>query len=272
MNKVLSNSLFKKDNKSFFALKDRVKEFNVAVNGNNIIQDDIFSIMENYARKQDIELETMFIPVKDDDFCAFTCIRQGKIFVIINSRIILSKQIFAAAHELYHIYCCMDETNGSLLSEGSLLTADALDENVTSKEDIEANAFAGLLLAPGNAIHEQMDIYGIDKDNILIKDIIKLMDIFAVPYKAMVLRLYEETYLKERMAEELLSVPSEKIIRDIELFHVAKRWQRRTPEHINFGRLQGLISSNIEHDVLPKSRLQEDYARVQHIIKELGKQ
>lgn len=32
-----------------------------------------------------------------------------------------------------------------------------MDEDVKCKEDLEANAFAGLLLVPSNALYEQID-------------------------------------------------------------------------------------------------------------------
>lgn len=266
MNSVLSNSLYKKNNAQFQLLRNKTKEFNGVFNGNNIIRDDIFRIMENYARKQETKLEIMFLPIKDDDFCAFTCIRKGIFFVVINSWLPLSKQIFAAGHELYHIWCYFSNGDNSLLKDGSLLTADDMNE------DMEANAFAALLLVPLGALNEQMDIYGIDKKNITLKDVLLLMSIFAIPYKALILRLYEEGYLSEKITEEFLTISSEEVLKSSELYGDGVRWQRRTPEIVSLGHLQGLINSNDEMEVLSQQRIQEDRERLSQIMQIFGKE
>lgn len=65
------------------------------------------------------------------------------------------------------------------------------DETGRTQEDLEANAFAGLLLMPDQLLHEQILLYGLDKDLVSVDSILMLMDMFAMPYKAVVLRLFE---------------------------------------------------------------------------------
>ena len=65
------------------------------------------------------------------------------------------------------------------------------DETGRTQEDLEANAFAGLLLMPDQLLHEQILLYGLDKDLVSVDSALMLMDMFAMPYKAVVLRLFE---------------------------------------------------------------------------------
>lgn len=75
-----------------------------------------------------------------------------------NSQLILCKQIFAVAHELYHIYCYVEDINQSTITGGSLLNSQIGDEAAVTQEDLEANAFAGLLLMTDKEMREQTDI------------------------------------------------------------------------------------------------------------------
>lgn len=97
------------DQKKFQELFQAVIQFNSLYNGNNIIQDDIFSVLTNYARKKQEDLDLFRFPAKDDDFCALTCVQKGRVFTYVNSWLPVSNQIFAAAHELYHIWCFLEK-------------------------------------------------------------------------------------------------------------------------------------------------------------------
>ena len=44
------------------------------------------------------------------------------------------------------------------------------DETGRTQEDLEANAFAGLLLMPDQLLHEQILLYGLDKDLVIDQD------------------------------------------------------------------------------------------------------
>ena len=62
--------------------------------------------------------------MEDAELCACKFIRQGRMFVMINFALPLSKQIFLAAHELYHFYCHLEEKDVALLQSGSILESD----------------------------------------------------------------------------------------------------------------------------------------------------
>ena len=155
MCRVLENSLFMKDRKKYTKISECAISFNSLYNKNNIIQDDIFNILENYAARHDMPFDMLRYPIRDTELCACTFIRQGRIFVMINSLLPLSKQIFAAAHELYHIYCYFEEDDSILLQSGSILESDIIEEEAKEIEDMEANAFAAILLAPKERLDEQ---------------------------------------------------------------------------------------------------------------------
>ena len=258
MGNVLDDSLFKQRPEKFCELSGAVELFNIKYNGSNILQDDIFFILKNYARTKGISLELIRFPVKDEDFCALTCVRNEKIFVYINSWLPLSKQIFAAAHELYHIWSFIEEKDTSVLRKGSLLNASDMDEYVKNNEDREANAFAGMLLVPPNALFEQMKIYGISREKQNLEDIIQLMAIFSVPYKAMLLRLYEEGYMKLGHIDEFLKLDKDFLKKKISYIAEADRWQKRTPEIIQLGSLKQLMDQNQEDELLTDSRATSD--------------
>jgi len=270
MENVLENSLYMQDNIKFKQLTQAVIQFNSIYNGNNIIQDDIFSVLVNYARKNRECLDLLRFPTKDDDFCALTCVQKGRIFVYVNSWLPLSKQIFAAAHELYHIWCFIENRDRSVLRKGSFLSASAMDEDVKSQEDREANAFAGLLLVPSSALREQMQIYGIDREHLGMEEFIRLMAIFSVPYKAILMRLCEDRYLDQTDLMHFLSVPKTTYEKSILYTPDAQRWQRRTPEILQAGSLQQLIDQNQEYELLTNTRAASDLEVLHNIRSRYG--
>ena len=260
MIKLIQNSLYKKDLRRFRELQDEVQTFNLLHNGNNIIQDDIFRVMTNYANKNGIRLETMHLPLGDDDVCAFTTIREGIIFVVINSRLPLSKQVFAAAHELYHVVCCVK--TGAEENIGSMLTAEEMDESAANSEDREANAFAAMLLVPSAALQEQVNILRIKKADPKVDELLKLIDVFGIPYKALVMRLVEEDYISEDTAIRLGDISATELEKVSLWKNIAARWLVKKTETFDFAGLEGMIHEYEELELMPESRLAEDQRRL----------
>ena len=164
MNNVLEDSLFVSQNKKFDEIQSIVRQFSAEYVGNSIIKDNIFAVIQNYARKKEIALEMLRYPIHDDELWALTFLKQDTIFVCVNTALPLCKQFFAAAHELYHIYCYVENADQSYIKNGSMLDSATGDETGRTQEDLEANAFAGLLLMPNQLLHEQILLYGLDKD------------------------------------------------------------------------------------------------------------
>lgn len=265
---LFDSILYKADAKRFEQIREISAGFSSYYIGQNIIQDDIFAVIENYARTKEMPLEWLRFPIRDPKLCACTFIRSGRIFVMMNSGIPMSKQIFAAAHELYHIRCFLEEDNLELIKRGSILKAATIDAGATEEEEMEANAFAGILLVPVDALEQQIRIYQINKEAIEMNDILTLMDIFAVPYKAMVLRLLEEKIISDDQARKMTAVPFSKVKKLIQMTGKAKRWDMIPSGYEKFGNLVENLTINTEQEALPKSRLDSDWKELER-IKEL---
>lgn len=265
MFKVLENSLFVRNRERYDLIRKRANAFNANYTGSNIIQDDIFHIIENYVLQQDMHLELFRFPLGDDDFCACTFIRESRVFVVINTLMPLAKQIIAAAHELYHLYNYFEENDPSYPQRGSILDATTMDEDTTKEEDMEANAFAGAVLVPSLLLKEQMSIYRVRKESIGLTEILLLMEVFAVPYKAMVLRLFEEGIIVEDEVHRLLEIDEKEISRRCELTGRAMRWERNTKQEVSFGSLRENMDMVSRLDAVDHDRYQQDVARIREI-------
>lgn len=267
MDSFLNGILYNKNKSRFNQIKNIAAGFTQLYIGDNIIQDDIFSVIENYARTKEMPLEWIRLPIDDRELCACTFIRGGRIFVMLNSKLSLSKQIFAAAHELYHIRCYLEEDDSELEKSGSILDSKTIDTGTTEEEEMEANAFAGALLASVDDLEQQIRIFGINKSNIEIDDVLTLMDIFAIPYKAMVLRLIEEEIISKQKAKDLICIPGTDIEKRMMITGRAKRWAMIPIGNEKLGSIMENIADNYENEILPESRLKSDMERLDEIKK-----
>lgn len=267
MKDVFAESLYKKQNKQFEKINDQSKAFAANYCGNTIIRDTIFCIVSNYARKRELSLEVLRYPFNDDELWAFTFVKKGTIFLCVNAELPICKQIFATAHELYHIHCYAENINMSTITNGSLLDSKTFDKAEASQEDLEANAFAGLLLMPDVSLAEQFKIFGISKENMNVDDVLSLMDLFALPYKAVILRLVETGEITEEKAQTLLQVDSDTISIRIELTGKAEQWQQDTRRLLRYGSLLDNLAFNSEYELLKESREEADKAFLEKIRK-----
>lgn len=270
MEHFLKGILYSKDQKQFDHIKDIAAAFTTRFVGNNIIQDDIFTVIENYTEAREMPLEWIRLPIEDNELCACTFVRGGRIFVMLNTDIPISKQIFAAAHELYHIRCYLEENDSELERTGSILDTHTIDDGTTLAEEMEANAFAGILLAPGDGLEQQIKIFRIDRTNIRLDDVLTLMNIFAIPYKAMVLRLMEEQVISIEKAKELLAISSNDMSRQMMITGKAKRWALIPRGNETLGSITENISINARNESILESRLKSDLAKLEEIKKRYG--
>ena len=270
MNSFLEGILYKVNPNRFDQIRRTATGFSSNYVGSNIIQDDIFSLIENYARAKEMPLEWIRLPIDDQELCACTFIRGGRIFVMINTKLPYSKQIFAAAHELYHIWCYLEDNDTELIRSGSVLDARTIDAGTTEAEEMEANAFAGALLVPLDSLNQQMRIYRINSSDPGVDEILTLMDIFAVPYKAMVLRLVEENKISDEKAIDLLNISAEHIQKRISVTGKSKRWSLAPVGTEKLGSIIENLSDNIEAERLPDERLKSDGLKLEKITERYG--
>lgn len=168
--------------------------------GNDIIGTQIFSILSLYAR-------VIYYPLGKDAPWGFTRISGSqndalleKPFVAINSSIPVDCQVFAAAHELYHIWY---EQNPDVLP------ADLLNSQNQEISEKRANRFAAEFLVDEQLLKQEIDIYKIKRYT--IKGILQLASLFSVPYRTMVKRLFETSLIASSDADDLLLVTEDTI-------------------------------------------------------------
>lgn len=161
---------------------------------NDIIGTQIFSILSIYAR-------VIYYPLGKDAIWGFTRISGSrndtmleKPFVAINSSIPVDCQVFAAAHELYHIW--YEHTP-------DVLPSDLLDEQGKELNEKKANRFAAEFLMDEQLLNQELASYDVKK--FTIKDILLMASLFTVPYKAMVKRLFETGRISRADLSKLLS-------------------------------------------------------------------
>lgn len=244
----LIDTLIIKDKKLFREIEKQADEKLRDLNDYQRVKDDIFRIIKSF---KDVHLVKM--PIEDENITAFILNRDKK-FIFINSYVPLEKQIFGAAHELYHIIY-------SNIIEDDLLQ-DAYN-NIKDIEDFKANSFAACFLVPREQLKREIEIMGIDDKSIQLLDIIKLMDLFAVPYKTMVTRLYEIGFINDEIIiDKFLSIPDRKenegVLALINKTRHAIRWQCRTNdiEYSNF--IENAIDS-YESGYVTKGEISDDF-------------
>lgn len=163
--------------------------------GNDIIGTQIFSILRIYGR-------VIYYPLGLDAPWGFTRISGSKNdtfskkpFVAINSSIPIDCQVFAAAHELYHIW---------YEHIPNVLPSDLLNEKDKKIREKKANRFAAEFLVDEILLKQEIEIYNIKRFS--LKNVLKLSELFVVPYKTMVKRLYEIKAINEEEFEVLVDV------------------------------------------------------------------
>ena len=167
------------------------------------------------------------------------------------------------------IYCVEDDAN---IRELVAYTLQTMGFEAKEIEDMEANAFAAILLAPKERLDEQTDVYNLSYKNISVQTILKIMDIFAIPYKAAVIRLLEEDKIDAKDAKKLLQVTEEEISKQMKLTGKAARWQEIHKDFVRFGSLSELMYDVEQMDAVRDERLSSDKSRLTEIMKNLRKQ
>ena len=204
---------------------------------NQILREDIFNILEKNSK-------VLYYPYNDDEVCAFIVRRKGKFFTVINTQIPLEKQIFAAAHELYHLwYSKVDKWD--LLH--NMIVENQIESNESiSKEEAKANRFAAEFLVPKTLLINEIDARRLKKDKLEVKDIIGLMDVFLMPYKTIVRRLFEIDLISEEQCNQFLTIPDRKENEGIMLWQKRLELCTRNNEKTMRKKLSTLVNMSLE--------------------------
>ena len=106
------------------------------------------------------------------------------------------------------------------------------------------------------------------KENMNVDDVLILMELFALPYKAVVLRLAESEAITERKAQQLLQVDAGNITVRIELTGKAEQWQQDTRRLLRYGSLLDNLAFNSKNELLRESREESDKAFLKRLSEE----
>ncbi|MDO4276995.1 MAG: ImmA/IrrE family metallo-endopeptidase [Eubacteriales bacterium] len=182
-------------------IKSHAKEkLGLCRKGNDIIGTQIFSILGLYAR-------VIYYPLGKDAPWGFTRISGTKNdaslekpFVALNSSIPLDYQVFAAAHELYHIW--YEQTP-------DMLPSDLLNEQDKKTSEKKANRFAAEFLVDEILLKQEIELHKIKE--FTIKSILQLSELFTVPYRTMVKRLGEIESIEDSDVNKFLAQPEDSI-------------------------------------------------------------
>ncbi len=202
-----------------------------------IMREDIFNILE-------INSKVLYYPYNDDEVCAFIVKRRGTFFTFINTTIPLEKQVFAAAHELYHLWF-------SKVEKWELLHSIIVDNQIENtgdlnKEEAKANRFAAEFLVPKNLLMNELDARKQKKEKVEMKDIIGLMDVFMMPYKTIVRRLHEIEFISEEQCNQFLTIPDRDEDEGVMLWQKRLELCARNNERTMRKKLGNLVDMSLE--------------------------
>lgn len=122
------------------------------------------------------------------------------VFIGLNTAIYYDEQIFALAHELYHY----------LTKTGKAYETDVDEED--RRTERMADRFAAEFLLPSKMLNymvlsqfKSSNLYQVSELR-LLRFIARLQNEWWLPYRALVLRLNEESYITEKQVEELFAI------------------------------------------------------------------
>lgn len=161
---------------------------------NDVIGMGIFSILER-------DNKVLYYPLEDQRVWGFSEKIKGKSFVCINTSLPYDKQVFTAAHELYHVWF---GSSGEIM-----ISEDAQEPDLSDEIELFANRFAAEFLVNEELLRQEIQVFNMDKDNLNIKDIVRLSSLFVVPYRTMVRRLHEIGVLAKKDFEKYISYTDE---------------------------------------------------------------
>lgn len=162
----------------------------------DIIGTQIFSILARHST-------VLYYPLEDEDIWGFVERTATRNFVCINTSIEYDKQVFVAAHELYHIL--HNKTSEELTLAKNIEEALQSQDQI-NPEELAANRFAAAFLVDAGLLRQEMLALGIAECSIELPDIVRLANLFMVPFKTMVRRLFETKCIDEKECEGFMNV------------------------------------------------------------------
>lgn len=167
---------------------------------NNIIKDDIFQILEKHC-------VVVYYPIEDETKNRGFHIKRflnGKLtdFVYINTAKTTAEQIFAAAHELGHVWQVAEKVWNKIGTDEEL--TEEIEEKIVGR-------FAAELLMPEMEFRKtfkaHMEDLGFDPSRIRLEELIRVMVMqmsdYMVPYEAVRRRMLETSIISKKIGDIL---------------------------------------------------------------------
>ena len=166
------------------------------------IGEKIFNLIENTYQSY-----MLLYPLKTNKVAGFTR-KQGETFqIFVNTSFNKSFQIFASAHELYHLIEFKEKNEDEFIVCDTQDISENIDDTAKNINEWKANYFSAAFLLPASVIRsrvkelKQNDLY--NEDNLII-EIIKLQYEYEVPFKTILKRLKELKQISTNEFDRLL--------------------------------------------------------------------
>lgn len=170
------------------------------------IGENVFNIIENIYASY-----ILLYPLNTKKVAGFTRKQNNEIQMFINTSFNLDFQVFAAAHELYHlIEFSGKEEDGFVVCNDKEDINENLDNNIISKNELKANYFAAAFLLPKDLIEKRIKKLKccIFNEEDIFFEILKLQYEYEVPFKTVLKRLKELGSIGDKEFERILLLRS----------------------------------------------------------------
>lgn len=136
----------------------------------------------------------LLYPINSKKVAGFTRKQSNEIQIFVNTSLNLDFQVFAAAHELYHLIEFNNkEEDGFVVCNDKEDINENLDDGNMSSDELKANYFAAAFLLPKDLIEKRFKRLknGTFNEEDIFVEILKLQYEFEVPFKTVLKRLRE---------------------------------------------------------------------------------
>ena len=153
------------------------------------IGDNIFNLIENTYNSY-----MLLYPLETKKVAGFTRKQSEAFQIFINTGFNTNFQIFAAAHELYHLIDLKEKSEDDFIICNNQDISENIDDMVNNIDELKANYFSAAFLLPKSVIKNRFKAFKESnyycEENIII-EIIKLQYEYEVPFKTILKRLKE---------------------------------------------------------------------------------
>ncbi|QNU67172.1 ImmA/IrrE family metallo-endopeptidase [Ruminiclostridium herbifermentans] len=168
------------------------------------IGNKIFNLIENTYKSY-----MMLYPLKTKKVAGFTRKQGENIQIFINTSFNTSFQIFAAAHELYHLIDFEENNTDEFIVCNNQDISENIDDKNKNIVELKANYFSAAFLLPASVIRNRFETFKKSdlyfEENMII-EIIKLQYEYEVPFKTVLKRLKELKLVGDNKFNKLLEI------------------------------------------------------------------